>query len=170
MKKTCDIDPCNIHFLMDFKEVLLSTWTKISTHHYYMAPFFNPGKKLLSDLSSNLPNRTGNSKTIDPSVTYCSSPNQLKRPPFFNFLILWGSELITYLPKCPLQTPFNRNCSIKHMCWNPTKSWTQQINSHGMSWPQCSIWHCQPHNIKNSHRTLCWSKNTSLQWLSSYVS
>ena len=30
MKKTMyDIDPCNIHFLMEIKEVLLSTWTKI---------------------------------------------------------------------------------------------------------------------------------------------
>ena len=28
-KRACDIDPCNIHFFMEFKEVLLSTQTKI---------------------------------------------------------------------------------------------------------------------------------------------
>ena len=28
-KTTCDVDPCNINFLMEFKGTLLGTWTKI---------------------------------------------------------------------------------------------------------------------------------------------
>ena len=28
-KTTCDVDPCNINFLMEFKGILLGTWTKI---------------------------------------------------------------------------------------------------------------------------------------------
>ena len=30
MKKTmCDVDPCNMNFLMEFKGILLGTWTRI---------------------------------------------------------------------------------------------------------------------------------------------
>ena len=30
-KTTCDVDPCNMNFLMEFKGILLGTWTKIIT-------------------------------------------------------------------------------------------------------------------------------------------
>ena len=51
MKKTmCDIDPCSIHFFMEFKEVMLTTWTKIINTTLLNASFLQPWKKLLSDL------------------------------------------------------------------------------------------------------------------------
>ena len=46
MKKTmCDIDLCNIHFLMEFKEILLSAWTKIIYTSLLNGSFLQPWKK-----------------------------------------------------------------------------------------------------------------------------
>ena len=44
-KKICDIDPCNIHFLMEFKGVLLSTWSKIINTSLLNGSFLQPWKK-----------------------------------------------------------------------------------------------------------------------------
>ena len=70
-------------------------------------------------------------------------------------------NLLAYLPQCLPQTPLNRNSCIKHMWWNPGKCCTEQINSHGMPQPQCSIWHCQSLNIENCHETLFWPERYS---------
>ena len=44
-KTTCVIDPCNVHFLMEFKENLLSTWTKIINTSLLNGSFLQPWKK-----------------------------------------------------------------------------------------------------------------------------
>ena len=75
-----------------------------------MLLFFNPGKKAVVRPLIKLSKLDREFKTIKPSVTYLSSPSQLKRLP--TFYILSGSEYITYLPKCLPQTPFNRICGI----------------------------------------------------------
>ena len=96
-KTTCDINPCNIHFCMEFKEVLLSTWLKIINTSLLNGSFLQPRKKTVVRPLIKSSKLDRNSKTIGPSVTYLSSPSQLKRLPFSNFYILWRSEFITYL-------------------------------------------------------------------------
>ena len=44
-KTTCDIDPCNINFVMEFKEVLLCTWTNIINTSLLNGSFLQPWKK-----------------------------------------------------------------------------------------------------------------------------
>ena len=46
-KTTCDIDPCKIHFLMEFKEVLLSIWTKIIGTSLLDGSFLQSWKKVV---------------------------------------------------------------------------------------------------------------------------
>ena len=97
MKTTCDIDPCNIHFLMEFKEVLLSTWTKIINTSLLNGFFLQPWKKAVVRPLIKSSKLGRNQKPIDPSLTYLSSPNQLKRLSFSKFLQMLRIR-IYYLP------------------------------------------------------------------------
>ena len=87
-----------------------------------------------------------------------------------SFYILWGSEFITYLPKCLPQTPFNRNCSTKHMWWNPTKCRTQQRNSM-VCLDLSAAFDTVNHTILKTVMEYYFSlEDTALQWLRLYVS
>ena len=57
----------------------------------------------MPNINSQYPNWSGNLETIDPSVTYLSSPSQLKRLPFSNFLHTLKIR-IYYLPTKMLTT------------------------------------------------------------------
>ena len=48
IKKTiCDVDPCNINFLMEFKGILLRTWTKIINKSLLSGSFLHSWKKAI---------------------------------------------------------------------------------------------------------------------------
>ena len=58
-----------------------------------MVPFSSPGKKAVAQTSYQFFQiGQGIQKLYDPSVTYCLSPNQLKRLPFFNFLTYFEDQ------------------------------------------------------------------------------
>ena len=61
-----------------------------------MAPFSSPGKKLLSGCSLNLVNCIGDSKIINPSVIYYSSPHELQGLSFNSAHSLTIKTLSTY--------------------------------------------------------------------------
>ena len=44
-KTTCDVDPCNMNFLMEFKRILLGTWTKIINKSLLSGYFLQSWKK-----------------------------------------------------------------------------------------------------------------------------
>ena len=46
-KTTCDVDPCNINFLMEFKGTLLGTWTKIINKSLLNGCFLQSWKKAI---------------------------------------------------------------------------------------------------------------------------
>ena len=46
-KTTCDVDPCNINFLMEFKGTLLGTWTKIINKSLLGGCFLQSWKKAI---------------------------------------------------------------------------------------------------------------------------
>ena len=46
-KTTCDVDPCNINFLMEFKGILLGTWTKIINKLLLSGYFLQSWKKAI---------------------------------------------------------------------------------------------------------------------------
>ena len=46
-KTTCDVDPCNINFLMEFKGILLRTWTKIINKSLLSGSFIQSWKKAI---------------------------------------------------------------------------------------------------------------------------
>ena len=83
-KTTCNVYLCKIIFFMAFTGVLLRTWTKRIKTSLFHGSFLQSWKKLLSGCSSNLVNCIGNSKIINPSVIYYSSPNELQRLSSFN--------------------------------------------------------------------------------------
>ena len=49
---------------------------------------------------------------MDPSVTYLSSPSQLKRLPISNFLPTLRIRIYYLSTKVPTTNPFNKNCGI----------------------------------------------------------
>ena len=83
-KTTCDVDPCNINFLIEFKGILLRTWTKIINKSLLSDSFLQSWKKAIIRPLIKSSKLHRNSKIIEPSVTCHSSPNQLKRLPSFN--------------------------------------------------------------------------------------
>ena len=96
-KTTCDTDPCNIHFLIEFKEVLLSTWTRVINTSLLYGPFLQPWEEAVVRPLTKSSKLDRGLKTIDPSITYLSSPSQLKRLPLSTFL--QSSRIrIYYLP------------------------------------------------------------------------
>ena len=46
-KTTCDVDPCNMNFLMEFKGILLGTWTKIINKSLLTGYFLQSWKKAI---------------------------------------------------------------------------------------------------------------------------
>ena len=46
-KTTCDVDPCNMNFLMEFKGILLGTWTKIINKLLLSGYFLQSWKKAI---------------------------------------------------------------------------------------------------------------------------
>ena len=46
-KTTCDVDPCNMNFLMEFKGILLGTWTKIINKSLLSGHFLQSWKKTI---------------------------------------------------------------------------------------------------------------------------
>ena len=46
-KTTCDVDPCNMNFLMEFKGILLGTWTKIINKSLLSGYFLQSWKKAI---------------------------------------------------------------------------------------------------------------------------
>ena len=87
-KTTCDVDPCNINFLMEFKGTLLGTWTKINNKSLLSGCFLQSWKKPIIRPLIKSSKLHRESKIIHPSVTCHSSPNQLKRLPPSTFHIL----------------------------------------------------------------------------------
>ena len=46
-KTTCDVDPCNMNFLMEFRDVLLGTWTKIINKSLLSGHYLQSWKKAI---------------------------------------------------------------------------------------------------------------------------
>ena len=63
-KTTCDVDPCNMNFLMEFRDVLLGTWTKIINKSLLSGHFLQFWKKAIIRPLINPPNCKGNSKLL----------------------------------------------------------------------------------------------------------
>ena len=97
-KTTCHIGPCNIYFLIEFKEVLLSAWTKIINTSLLNGSFLQPwNKAVVRPLikSSNLDREFKNYWPIS-NLSFISK--SIQKAAFLS-TYFWGSECITYLPK-----------------------------------------------------------------------
>ena len=172
MKKTmCDIDPCNIHFLMEFKYDLLSTWTLIIKTSLLNGSFLQPWKKLLSDLSSSNPNWARNSKAINASVMYLSSPKSIETAALLQISTYFEDKnlLSTY------QSAYHKHHSTETAVLNICDEILQNAEHNKATAMVCldlnTAFDTVNHTIlKTVMEHYFGLKDTAHQWLSSYVS